>query len=68
MEALGAKVNFWCILITKIIRNIGKLDMCDYYASFVQSLCNLILAIIAPNTVITEVTLSDHVNGRFPQE
>lgn len=61
-------MNFWCILITKIVRNIGKLDMCDYYASFVQSLCNLILAIVAPNTTITEVALSDCVNSRLLQE
>lgn len=39
------------------MRGIAKLDISEYYSDFLQSCCNLMLAIFSPNCVIQEVML-----------
>lgn len=39
------------------MRGIAKLDISEYYSDFLQSCCNLMLAISSPNCVIQEVML-----------
>ena len=44
-----------------------KLDISEYYSDFLQSCCNLMLAISSPSCVIQDVMFREVVEGRSQQ-